>query len=179
MSFRGTAPVTTHRTVTGTLTLDSACPALETCRVSYDISVPRTMTVRVSDNVGTIRLESLSGQVTAHTNAGDIDLGSLAGPVEITDHAGSISAGDISSPDATLHSSTGEIDATFSAAPVSVTATADIGSVTLRLPGTVSYHLSTSVGVGSATVGVTGSPASPHVISASTRIGSVTIEPVP
>ena len=72
------------------MTLDSSCPALETCTVGYVITVPKAITVRVSSNVGEIRLQSLSGQVTAHTNAGNIDLGSVSGPVEATGHAGSI-----------------------------------------------------------------------------------------
>lgn len=177
ISFRGTAPSTTHRVSAGTVTLDSRCPALETCAVSYDITVPRAMTVRVTSNVGEIRLRSLSGQVTAHTNAGNIDLGSVSGPVEATGHAGSIRGQDLSSPRATLHSSAGTIDVTFSAAPATVTATSDIGSVTLRVPGSVPYNVTTSVGVGSTDVGVSRSPASPHAITASTRTGSVTIEP--
>lgn len=179
ISFRGTAPSTTHRSAAGTAMLDSSCPALETCTVGYDITVPRAMTVRVTSNVGEIHLQSLSGQVTAHTNAGDINLGSVSGPVEATGHAGSIRGQDVSSPRAILHSSAGVIEVDFSAAPVTVTATSDIGSVTLRVPGSVPYHVTTNVGVGSAYVGVTSSPASPHAITASTRTGSVTIEPAP
>ena len=60
------------------------------------------MTVRVSDNVGTIQLQSLSGQVTAHTNAGNIDLGSVSGPVVATGHAGEIRGHNVSSARATL-----------------------------------------------------------------------------
>lgn len=177
ISFLGTAPGTTHRTAAGTVTLDSRCPALETCTVGYDITVPRAMTVRVTSNVGEIQLQSLSGQVTAHTNAGDITLGSLSGPVEATGHAGSIRGQDLSSQRATLHSSAGTIDVTFSAAPATVTATSDVGSVTLRVPGTVPYDVTTNVGVGSTQVSVPRSPASPHAITASTRTGSVTIVP--
>ena len=179
ISFRGTAPGTTHRTASGAVTLDSSCPALETCTVGYDITVPKAITVRVSSNVGEIRLQSLSGQVTAHTNAGNIDLGSVSGPVEATGHAGSILGQDVSSPRATLRSSAGTIDVAFSAAPATVTATSDIGSVTLRVPGNVPYNVTTDVGVGSTDVGVSRSPASPHAITASTRTGSVTIEPAP
>lgn len=179
ISFRGTAPGTTHRTAAGTLTLDSSCPALETCTVGYDITVPRMMTVRVISNVGEIQLRSLSGQVIAHTNAGDIHLASVSGPVEATVHAGSILGKEVSSPRATLHSSAGTIDVTFSAAPATVTATSDIGSITLHVPGNVPYNVDTNVGVGSTHVGVTRSPASPHAITASTRTGSVTIEPAP
>jgi hypothetical protein len=178
ISYRHTVPVTTHRTAAGTITLDSNCPALETCSVSYDIKVPRTMTVRVTDNVGVIRLESLSGQVTAHTNVGDIDLGSVSGPIEVTGHAGSIRGQDVSSPHATLRSSTGDIEVAFSAAPETITATTDIGSVTLRVPGNQSYSLNAST-LGSTRVSVTLSPRSPHAITASTWAGSITIEPAP
>ena len=55
------------------------------------------MTIRINDNVVTIRLESLSGQVTAHAAAGDIDLGPVPGPAGVTSHAGSILGQDVSS----------------------------------------------------------------------------------
>ncbi len=177
ISFHGTAPTTTHRAVAGTVTLDSSCPALETCTVGYVISVPRAMTIRVTSNVGPIRLESLSGPVTAHTNAGNINLGSISGPLEATGHAGAILGQDVSSAHATLHSSAGTVEVTFSAAPAAVSATSDIGAVTLRVPGNVPYNVTASAGVGRVDVGVTRSAASPHAITATTRTGSVTIEP--
>ena len=177
ITFRHTAPVTTHRTAAGALTLDSHCPALETCSVGYDITVPRTMTVRVSDNAGVIGFQSLAGPVTAHTNAGNINLGSLSGPIEITGHAGSILGRDVSSARATLRSSAGGIDVTFSAAPAAISATTDVGTVRLRVPGSVSYDVHTSVRIGSAQTAVTLSPASPHAITARTVTGSITIEP--
>jgi hypothetical protein len=177
ISFRGTAPTATHRTAAGTVTLDSSCPSLETCTVSYDITVPRAMTVRVSGNVGDIRLRSLSGPVTAHADVGDIDLSSISGPVEATGHAGSIRGQDVSSPRAAFRSSAGTIDVTFSEAPATASAIIDVGSVTLRVPGGVPYNVTTNTGAGSTHVGVAYSSASPYAITAGTRIGSVTIEP--
>lgn len=177
ISFRGTAPSTTHHAAAGTVTLDSHCPALETCTVGYDITVPKSITVRVTGNVGEIRLRSLSGQVSARTNAGSIDLASLSGPVEATSHAGLIRGRDVSSPRATLRSSAGMIDVAFAVAPATVSAISLIGSVTLRVPGNMSYNVTTNVGVGSTHVGVNRSPASSHVITVGTGTGSVTIEP--
>ncbi len=55
------------------------------------------MTIRVNDNVVTIRLESLSGQVTAHADAGDIGLGPVPVPTGVTSHAGSVLGRDVSS----------------------------------------------------------------------------------
>ncbi len=65
ISFRQSPPTTRHGAVAGTLTLDSRCPALETCSVSYYITVPRATTVRIYDDVGSIHLESLSGPTPA------------------------------------------------------------------------------------------------------------------
>ena len=179
ISFRHNAPVTTRRTAAGTLTLDSTWPALESASVGYVIKVPTTMTVRVSDNAGAIQLESLSGQITAHTNAGNINLVSVAGPVEVTGHAGSIVGRNVSSMRVTLRTSAGGIDVTFSAAPATIDVSTNVGSITLRVPSTVSYNVHTSVAGGSARADVNRSPASPHAITASTWTGSIAIEPAP
>ena len=69
------------------------------------------------------------------------------------------------------------IDVAFSAAPAMITATSVVGSVTLRVPGSVSYNVTTNVGVGSTHVGVNRSATSPHVITVGARTGSVTVEP--
>lgn len=177
ITFEHTAPTTALRAASGTVILDSNCPALETCGVSYDITVPRATTVRVHDDVGTIRLDSLSGPITAHTNAGDIDLSSVSGAIEVSANAGSILGQDLSSARATLRLSAGDIDVTFSAAPATITATATAGSVTLHVPGNVSYAVNATALVGSIQVSVTRDPASQHLITASTRTGSITIQP--
>jgi hypothetical protein len=70
----------------------------------------------------------------AHTNVGDIDLCSVSGPIAVSANAGSILGLDLSSSHATLRLSAGDVDVTFLSAPGSVTATAAVGSVTLRLP---------------------------------------------
>jgi putative adhesin len=177
LTYRHTAPVTTHRSAAGTLTLDSQCPALETCSVGYDIKVPSATTIQISDNVGAISLKSLSGQVTAHTNAGNIELDTVSGPVVATGHAGSVTGTGVSSPSATLGSSVGGIEVTFSAAPASVTATTSVGSVRLHLPGGVAYAVTASSSTGTAHVGVHRQASSRHVITASTKTGTVTIDP--
>lgn len=178
ISFRHTAPVTTHRAAAGTLTLDSNCPAQDACSVGYDITVPRSMTVRVNDNVGTISLESLSGQVMAHSDAGNIDMASVSGAIEVTGHAGSI-LGRTLSARVNLRMSAGRIEVTFSAAPATIAATVAVGSITLRVPRKVPYAVDASTSVGSTSVSVNRSAASPHAIMARVTTGSVTIEPAP
>jgi hypothetical protein len=177
LSFRGKAPALTRRESGGTLTLDSSCPATETCGVDYRIRVPAAMAVNVSVSAGGIHLAGLTGQVTADASTGAIRLGPLSGPVAITDHAGTITGGPLSSPQATFSSNAGTIDVTFSAAPSVLTAAVTVGSVRVRLPGSLAYAVDAHSSVGSTSVTVPLAPASPHVITARVKTGSITIEP--
>jgi len=177
ISFHGTAPPTTHHTASGTLSLDSHCPATETCTVGYTITAPRATTVRVSEGAGSVTLGSLGGPVTAHVNAGRISLSSLAGAVDVSSHAGSIGGQQLSSASASLHVSAGAIDVTFSAPPTALTATSDVGAITVRVPNSVQYHVTTSTTVGNVRVSVSRSSTASRTITASTKTGSITIEP--
>ncbi len=156
----GNAPPTATHVISGTtLTLAYTCPSEFVCGVSYDVQVPRGVAVTVS------------------TAAGPITLTSLAGPVSARTSAGLITAIGLSSPTATLKSNAGGIDATFSAAPSSVRATTNVGPISLAVPGSAAYQVSTHAYIGSSTVTVPKSAASPHVISASSDLGSITISP--
>ncbi len=177
--FRGAAPTVRHRLAAGTLRLDSHCPAGDICTVSYVITVPRAITVRVTDDVGAVRLSALAGPVTVAVDAGQIDLSSLSGPLQATTRAGSIIGRNMSSPRVALRVSTGEIDVSFAAAATAISATTDVGAVILRVPDNVPYHVVTSAGVGHIGVSVTQDTAAPRTITTQTTIGAITIEPAP
>ena len=177
ISFRGTAPATSHRSAAGTLSLSSNCPAAETCTVDYTVTAPRATTVRIADGAGTVTLGSLGGPVTARVKAGNIRLSSLAGSVAASSNAGSISGQHLSSATASLHVSAGRIDVAFSAPAAAITATTDVGAITVRVPGTVQYHVITSATVGGVHVSVSRSTAASRTITASTKTGSISIEP--
>jgi hypothetical protein len=177
--FEGAAPAIRHRLAAGTLSLTSHCAADELCSISYDITVPTATAVRVSDDVGTIRLSELAGHVTATVDAGQIDLSSLSGPVQAVTRAGSIIGQHISSARAGLRVSTGEIDVSFAAAPSAISAATDVGAVILHVPDNVAYHVTTSAGVGHIDIGVIQNTAAPRSITTHTGIGSISIEPLP
>jgi len=156
----GKTPPTAKHVISGTtLTLSYTCPSEFVCSVSYDVQVPSGVAVQVS------------------TAAGPITLTSLAAPVSAQTTAGLITAISLSSPTATLKSNAGGIDATFSAAPSSVHASTNVGPISLAVPGSAAYQVNTHAYVGSSTVTVPKSAASPHVISASSDLGSITISP--
>lgn len=177
LTYRKSAPATRHRTSGRTLTLTSHCPALESCAVSYVITVPRTMAVEVTDDAGPVRLASLAGPLTVSTKAGDVRLRSVSGTVHVTGTAGSVVGQDLSSARSTLRMTAGRIDVTYSVAPARVTATTTAGAISLRVPGGVRYAVRASTGVGSARIGVDRSARSGHVITARATTGAISIQP--
>jgi len=159
LSYTKTPPTTSRQLAGSTLTLTYSCTAQLVCGVAYDVQVPLTVAVTVRTRAGAITLTGLGGPVSAQTDAG------------------LITAWGLSSPTAELKSNAGGIDAAFSVAPASVAASTNVGPITLTVPGSVSYKVSTHTFVGSSTVTVRKSAASSHVINASSDLGSITISP--
>ena len=158
-SYSEKAPTVTHTVSGSTLTLGYLCPSQLVCSVSYTLQVPRGVAVRAGTAAGSVTLTSLGGPVTAQTEAG------------------LITANGLTSPTADLKSNAGGIVATFTAAPGSVRASTNIGAITLNVPGSASYKIDTHTYVGSSTISVPKDAGSPHVISASSDLGSITIGP--
>jgi hypothetical protein len=159
MVYSARPPSMTQRLAGGTLTLGYGCPDQRTCVASYDIRVPRATAVLVTN-----------------TN-GEISLSSLAGPVTATSDLGAITATGLASATADLNSQLGQIDASFTAVPTEVDATDGTGAISIHVPDTVSYCVTTQAGPGAADVTVPEDPESPHTITATTQTGAITIAP--
>jgi hypothetical protein len=159
MQYSAEAPAMTRSLTGRVLTLGYTCPREQVCSASYDIQVPRGIAVRVSNGIGEIRLSSLAGPVTATSGLGDV------------------TAVGLTSATADFTSGSGEIDAAFTAAPMNVRATTKLGGIIIRVPGTVSYHVSIQTGLGEASVTVPESSSSPHSISAAASLGGISIAP--
>ena len=151
-------PPRTTRTISGkTLTVTYTCPTQLVCAVAYAVQVPRGVTVRAQASAGAVTLTGLAGNVTATAKVGIIYGTGLSGSsVSLTAYGGGISA-------------------SFTAAPAMLRAIARVGSVDLRVPGTVSYKVSADAHIGHADVGVRQSSSSGHVITATTDVGSIKV----
>lgn len=156
-TYSKTRPDTT-RTISGqTLTVTYSCPSQLVCAVAYTVQVPRGVTVRAQASAGAVTLTGLAGNVTATAKVGIIYATGLSGSsVSLTADGGGISA-------------------SFTAAPAMLRAIARVGSVDLRVPGTVSYKVSADAHIGHADVGVRQSSSSGHVITATTDVGSIKV----
>jgi hypothetical protein len=158
-TYSGKPPAAAHALRGTTLTLSYKCPAELVCGVSYNVQVPAGVTVSVGTGAGSVTLTSLAGTVSARASAG------------------LITAVDLRSPVASFKSNAGGVVATFSVAPRSVTAATNVGPITLTVPGSVGYRLSTHTVVGTSTVTVRRSSGSAHSISASSDLGSISVSP--
>jgi hypothetical protein len=158
-SYSKTAPVARHVLSGTTLTLSYSCPGELFCSISYTVQVPRAVAVRVAGGAGAVTLTSLAGPATAQTSAG------------------LITAVNLTSAEVSLKSDAGGIIATSSAPPLSLHASTSVGPITLTVPGSVAYKISTRTFVGTSNITVRKSARSPYAISASSDIGSISISP--
>ena len=157
--YSKTPPAAT-RTLSGkTLTVTYSCPAQVVCGVAYTLAVPRATAVQVTAGAGSIRLAGLAGRVTARADVGLINASGLTGA------------------SASLTTRVGAISASFAAAPAAIQASAQIGAITLRVPGTVSYKVAADAHVGKAAVSTRQSSSSAHAITATTDVGAIVIAP--
>ena len=155
--YSKTAPTTT-RTVSGkTLTITYDCRTQLICGVAYTVAVPRSAAVRVTAGAGSVRLTGLAGSVTAKADVGLINAtGLTSASVSLTTRVGGISA-------------------SFAAAPTAVRASANVGAITVHVPGSTSYKIAADARVGKTTVSVPQSASSGHVITATTDIGAIIV----
>jgi DUF4097 and DUF4098 domain-containing protein YvlB len=157
--YSKTAPATT-RTVSGkTLTITYDCRTQLVCGVAYTVAVPRSAAVRVTAGAGSVRLTGLAGSVTAKADVGLINAtGLTSASVSLTTRVGGISA-------------------SFAAAPTAVQASANVGAITVHVPGSTSYKVAADARVGKTTVSAPQSASSGHAITATTDIGAITVAP--
>jgi hypothetical protein len=158
-SYSTKPPVPRHTLSGTTLTLSYTCGVELTCGISYTVQVPEGVAVRVSAGAGAITLTGLSGSISAQTSAG------------------LITAVDLRAASASLKSDAGGIIATYSAPPRSLAATTNLGAITVTVPGSVAYKVSTRTFVGTATITVRRSASSPYAITTSSDVGSVSVSP--
>ena len=144
-----------HKLSGGTLTVGSAGGSH-----SYYLEVPK------------------SAAVDATTAHGAIQLSSLAGQLQATASGGTVSGQNLSAENATFSSHTGGIDASFTAPPKNVAATAQTGSVILRMPRGASYAVNAHSGRGASQVMVPRSASAQHVITATAGSGPVMVMPI-
>jgi hypothetical protein len=173
--YLGTAPVISYQIDDQALTVRANCPQERHCQVALQLQVPAGVPVRASSDLGNVRLTGLTSGAVADSQLGNVYLSRVAGSVTAETQLGQVSATGLTAYRATLTTAQGSVDAAFSVAPELVTASSQLGSVTLQLPSGTSYAVTATADMGSASVTVPQSRASRHVVKATSQLGSVTV----
>jgi hypothetical protein len=159
LSYSSKAPTASHSLHGTTLTMSYACPTELLCSVSYQVQVPRDVTVSVTTRAGSVTLDSLAGRVSAQADAGLISASGLRSAV------------------ASFKTDAGGINAGFAAAPASLSAVTDVGPIALTVPKSARYRVSAHTVVGASTVTVPVASSSAHSITARSDLGVISIGP--
>ncbi|CAL9318095.1 DUF4097 family beta strand repeat-containing protein [Streptomyces sp. SudanB52_2052] len=138
--------------------------------------------VRVTDTTGplelrtgdgSIRVSDATGRLEMRTDDGSIRVSDATGPLRMRTGDGSIRA-DVSSRDVRTHTGDGSVRLELGAVPDRVESRSGDGSVTIAVPR-AAYRVTTETGDGGVDVSVPRDETSPHVVSARTGDGKVTV----
>ena len=164
------------------LELGGSCPSIgsDFCRVTYEISMPRTMALTVHADDGSIDVDGLSGPLDLDSDNGSVEVRRVSGALRLSTDNGHVEGTDLTSPTVTADSDNGRVTLAFTAAPTTVIATSDNGSVEVVVPDDgEAYALDLSTDNGSRTEDVPVDSASPRTITISTENGDATARTAP
>jgi hypothetical protein len=177
-------------TISGsTLSVDTACG--RNCSVSYEIQAPAGVKVRgnlhsggialvdvaaadVSVTSGDIRLERITGDVTAKASSGNIDAHALSGATNLSATSGNVTGLELTGgKPLTVEASSGNIELHLMQ-PASVTARVSSGNVDVYVPN-ANYKIRDDTGSGEFTTNLHNDDSSANVINVRTGSGNVKI----
>ncbi|MGW3143559.1 MULTISPECIES: DUF4097 family beta strand repeat-containing protein [Streptomyces] len=143
------------------------------CSARHRIEVPRGIAVKVEDGDGSVRARGFADALGIRTHDGSVHVTDSTGPLELSSDDGSVHA-EVSSPRVRATTHDGSVRLELGAVPDLVEAGSADGSVTIALPR-ATYRVTTKTGDGGVDVSVPRSDSSPHVVSARTDDGKVTV----
>ncbi|WP_112470568.1 DUF4097 family beta strand repeat-containing protein [Streptomyces triticisoli] len=143
------------------------------CSAKYRIEVPRGIAVRVEADDGSVRAHGFKDALSIRTDDGSVHVTDVTGPLELRTDDGSVRA-EVSSRQVRAGSEDGSVRLELEAVPDRVEANSEDGSVSITLPH-AAYRVTTKTGDGSVDVSVPRGDSSPHVVSATTDDGRITV----
>jgi Toastrack DUF4097 len=154
--------------------LHSVCGSRDgDCRYDYTIFVPMSTTVFANDAAGDIWAKGLAGSLGVNAAAGNVTLAGISGPLRVTIGAGNVVAAGLRSATTDVEEGTGNVTLGFTAAPVDLTVRASTGNVSVVVPRSFSYRVSTSDQLGEVSSSVADDPSSSRAMSLSVGTGNI------
>ncbi|MFI5556332.1 DUF4097 family beta strand repeat-containing protein [Streptomyces sp. NPDC051738] len=171
----GSDPKVTWAMEDDRLVLREKCSGvIANCSTKHRIEVPRGVTVKVEDGDGSVRASGFRDALRIHTGDGSVHVTDSSGPLDLETGDGSVRVSDVSSREVKAKTADGSVRLELGAVPDLVETHSGDGSLTIELPR-ARYAVTTETGDGSVDVSVPRDKTSPHVVSARTDDGKVTV----
>jgi Putative adhesin len=187
--------VSWRRTASGVAVHSSCRAPVGICLLDFAVTVPAAGRSAVSDASGDLTASGLAGTFTLNDGSGDITATRISGAPTVSDgsgdivvtslsgsralimdDSGDITASGVSASSLTATDQSGDITVTFSKVPDRVRISDASGDIALVLPpGPARYRVSASSSSGSTSVSVPRSLTSPHLVSATSQSGDISI----
>ncbi|WP_073951914.1 DUF4097 family beta strand repeat-containing protein [Streptomyces kebangsaanensis] len=143
------------------------------CSAKHRVEVPRGIAVKVEADDGSVRARGFRDALSIRTDDGSVHVTDTTGPLELRADDGSVRA-EVSSRRVRAGTDDGSVRLELGAVPDRVDASSGDGSVGITLPH-AAYRVTARSGDGSVDVSVPRDDSSPHVVSATTDDGSITV----
>ncbi|WP_155055963.1 DUF4097 family beta strand repeat-containing protein [Streptomyces blattellae] len=170
----GSGPEVTWEMKDDRLKLRMKCSGMVAdCDAEHRIEVPRGITVKVEEGDGSVRARGFEDPLSIRTGDGSVRVTDSSAPLDLRTGDGSVRA-DVTSQRVRARTGDGSVHLELGAVPDLVESRTGDGSVTMVLPR-ATYRVTAKTGDGGVDVSVPRDESSPHVVSAETGDGKVTV----
>ncbi|MFF1709241.1 DUF4097 family beta strand repeat-containing protein [Streptomyces sp. NPDC058268] len=163
------------------LTLRMKCSGvLSDCSAKHRIEVPRGVALKVENGDGRVSASGLREPLSIRTHDGSVSVKDFAGPLTLASGDGAVDATGIRSTRVRATSKDGAVRLKLASVPDRVEARSADGAVTIEVPEKkdgrdVAYDVTTKTADGGVDVSVPRDSGSPHLVSARSEDGKVTV----
>lgn len=118
----------------GTLGITHDCLGGSACTVDYNITVAEGASVSITSDAGDISIADITASVAVNVRAGNVFVTSVTGEFTAAVEVGNITGTRLDSDSVSATASVGNIDITVDEQIPFLTATTDVGNITVQLP---------------------------------------------
>ncbi|MYW65431.1 DUF4097 family beta strand repeat protein [Streptomyces sp. SID8379] len=160
----------------GRLTLRLHCGGVVTdCSARHRVEVPRGVALVVDNGDGSVRASGFESGLDITTRDGSVRVTDTSGPLRLRGQDASLRASGVDARRVSVDTQDGSADIALRTAPDRVAARSEDGALTLTLPGTAQYKVTTGTDDGAVDVSVPTDPRSAHQVTAHAQDGKVTL----
>ncbi|MER6999692.1 hypothetical protein [Streptomyces sp. NPDC000410] len=174
--FLGDGPESSWKMEGETLTFRLECDAIASnCNARHSVKVPRGVAVTVKNDNGSVIASGFDTALSLRSDNGEVTVRDSSGALEMFSDNGEVTGERIAATKVTANSNNGTVRLGFSVAPAMVDTGSDNGEITIEVPKSTAYNVTTTTDNGETSVDVGHDPKSAYVIKAHSDNGDVVV----